>query len=362
MYKSILARGILLLLVLAGPTIAQSPPTDLTELDIEEILALHIRRSDTPSEEPARWSLGYRLVFARFDGNRDGTEDLSIEDVIWNRDDGEARTTDNFPVVPLEINQQAHLFDIGYDLGRSLSVNVLIPFIHQSTDHCSIIAGFEDFVISSSGIGDIALSATTPVRHRDRHVVVAHLGLSLPIGSIDEIGPTPRDPENDTQLPYTMQIGSGTIDLLPGIVYSGSTDRIEWGARGRATLRLGESDRNYTLGNRLSASGWIQKRLRPWVSPNLRLTLQKWGRIDGRDADLQIDALPVSPYPAAVTDPDKFGGTKLHVSVGSTFSGREGLVANHSLSLDFGIPVYQHLNGPQPKEIFRLSAGWKWSL
>ncbi len=78
-------------------------------------------------------------------------------------------------------------------------------------------------ISSSSGIGDIALSASTPLWHRDRHAIVANLGVSLPLGSIDEIGPTPRDAENDTQLPYTMQIGSGTIDLLPGIIYSGGT-------------------------------------------------------------------------------------------------------------------------------------------
>ena len=56
MYMQILAGGILFLLVLAGPTFAQTPPTDLTELDLEEILSLHIRRSDAPADHPSRWS------------------------------------------------------------------------------------------------------------------------------------------------------------------------------------------------------------------------------------------------------------------------------------------------------------------
>lgn len=362
MYKHLLLGGSLLLLALVTPAASQSPPTDLTELDIEEILALHIRQGDLPTQQPRRWSIGYRLVFARFDGNRDGTDDLSVEDVIWDRDGGETRTTDNFPVVPLEINQQAHMFEIGYDMGRSLSLNLLIPFIHQSTDHCSIITGFEDFIISSSGIGDIRLSASRPAWQAERQVIVLNLGLSLPLGSIDEIGRTPRDANRDTQLPYTMQIGSGTFDLMPGIVYSGGADRLKWGAQARATMRLGETDRDYTLGNRLSASGWVQKPMKSGIEPLVRLTLQKWGRIEGRDTDLQIDALPVSPFPAAVTDPSKFGGTKLHASVGSAISLDEGFLAGHTLQIEMGLPVYQHLNGPQPKEVYRLSAGWKWSI
>ena len=235
-------------------------------------------------------------------------------------------------------------------------------FIYQNTDHKSVIPGFDEFTISSSGIGDISLTASRPVWRRSQHFVVASVGVSLPIGSIDEIGPTPRTPGQDTQLPYTMQIGSGTTDVMPSFVYSGRGHEYTWGARVRGTLRIGATNRNYTLGNRLSASGWLEKPLRPWLQPVVRVSLQKWGRIDGRDTDLQIDGLPVSPYPAAVTDPDKFGGTVVHVTFGATLRRGEGSLARHALQLEAGLPVYQSLRGPQPKEILRLSVGWKWSL
>ena len=58
-----------------APASAQSPPTDLTELNIEEILALHIiGRSGEEVEDPKRWSVGYRYIYVLFDGNRDSTE------------------------------------------------------------------------------------------------------------------------------------------------------------------------------------------------------------------------------------------------------------------------------------------------
>ncbi|MBT4098066.1 MAG: hypothetical protein HOE86_10505, partial [Gemmatimonadetes bacterium] len=185
------------------PILAQSPPTDLTELDIEAILALHIRKVDAP-ETTRLWNFSYRLVYARFDGNRDGTQDLTYDEVVWDRAGGETRTADNFPVVPLVINQQAHIFGVGYDISPRWTINLLVRYIHQNTDHKSVIPGFDEFLISSSGIGDISLSASRPVWRRNQHFVAASVGVSLPVGSIDEIGPTPRDPDQDTQLPYTM--------------------------------------------------------------------------------------------------------------------------------------------------------------
>ena len=45
--------------------------------------------------------------------------------------------------------------------------------------------------------------------------------------SIDEKGDTPRG--RGTQVPYTMQLGSGTWDLDAGVAYAGTTGRWHWG-------------------------------------------------------------------------------------------------------------------------------------
>jgi hypothetical protein len=98
------------------------------------------------------------------------------------------------------------------------------------------------------------------------------------------------------------------------------------------------------------------------LEPSIRLTGQSWGRIDGDDEDLKIPALPVSPYPAAVTDPDKFGGDKVNLIIGATLAWPGGLLSGHSLDIDAGVPVYQSLNGPQPKEVWRFGAGRNWAF
>ena len=77
----------------------------------------------------------------------------------------------------------------------------------------------------------------------DRHRVLVGAGISFPTGSIDKKDDTPAAP--DQQLPYPMQLGSGTFDLLPGLTYLGQAGKLGWGAEAMATLRLGENSNDY---------------------------------------------------------------------------------------------------------------------
>jgi hypothetical protein len=237
-----------LLLWPGSPVRAQSPPTDLTELGLEEILALHIIRRSGDAEQETRWSVGYRYVHVKFDGNRDGTDDLTIEEVLF-RPGTEERTADNFPVVPEEIDQEAHLVEITYQVTNNWSISLLVPYIEQRTEHFSsiirevdgVVYDFSSFTIESSGIGDVLMSISRPVWRRGQHYLLMSFGISLPTGSIDEKGPTPREPGRDTQLPFTMQIGSGSYDATPGLTYAGRNDDLSWGGQLQGVFRLNEN-------------------------------------------------------------------------------------------------------------------------
>lgn len=86
------------------------------------------------------------------------------------------------------------------------------------------------------------------------HHVHLNAGVSLPTGSIDEedevLAPTGTRPT--LTLPYPMQIGSGTYDLLPGLTYTGHYERMGWGAQYAGILRLNQNDEDYTLGDQHS--------------------------------------------------------------------------------------------------------------
>ena len=48
------------------------------------------------------------------------------------------------------------------------------------------------------------------------------------------------------RLPYAMQLGTGTFDLLPGLTYSGHKDAWSWGGQYSAAIRL-EDEKDITV-------------------------------------------------------------------------------------------------------------------
>jgi len=357
---------------------AQSVPTDLMDMNLSDLMDVEVkqRRGDSDAElswgDPGRIHLLYSYVRFTFNGYRDGTTDIPDEDLLGPPSlDGSS-----YPILQDKIVQQAHTFEFGYDITRWASVYLMYPYITQTSDHHAdtslppIDDEFADFAITSDGVGDISLIGVFRVLDIDHHSVVLNAGLSFPSGSITKKGDTPL-PGTENQLPYTMQLGSGTYDVILSAGYQGSTGTLEsrgvsvlgsigWGAQIFGKIRTGENDRGYRLGDRLLISAWISARPFTWVEPFLTLDTQIWGRIHGNDIDF-----PGPIYPTPVADPDNFGGEKLALTGGLVLrfpklpEGRfYEFLSKQALTLTYGEPVYQSLNGPQPKERWRASVDW----
>lgn len=353
-----LVLGMAVTAIMPVPLQGQPTPVDLTELGLEEILAMPIIRESRETDPlerrfTDRFRFGYQYLQARFEDYQDGTHRLSIADVQA-----------LYPVVPAKITQEAHLFKIGYELNDRLLLNLQVPFIRQSTFHYGPPGGiFEEFTIDTSGLGDITLSAAYVAWVKNNHAVIAETGFSIPTGSIEELGRTPRSATMDTIVPYTMQLGSGTVDFKPAISYVGSSDWLEWGTRAQGTLRLGKNSRDYSLSHRFTLRNWITLTTYRTFQPSLRLTTEIWDRIHGADQAL-FGRRPGGELfnPAPVTDPDLFGGEKVSAGLGLRFPIRKGFLQGQSVELEGSIPLFQNLNGPQPNETWRFSIAWNWQL
>ncbi len=191
---------------------AQSVPADLLDLSIEELFKAEISdHSESEDEKRQRWHLSLKYQKSEFEQYRKGSEKLSVDDVLFTPGQ-EQRTNDNFPVVPREINQQVYAIIIGYDLSDRISLGAAVPFVKQSTNHVSIVPGYSAFNITSSGIGDFSLVGTYRLSSGPASDWYVGAGISVPTGSIDQQGDTPRA-AGDQQLPYSMQLGSGTFDI-----------------------------------------------------------------------------------------------------------------------------------------------------
>lgn len=316
----------------------------MADLSVQELFALSTDEMTDKTFE--KWQVSLLYKRSNLEGYLDGTTELSNDDVLF--DGNETRTDKNFPVLPTVIRQEAYIGNIRYLLDPEKSVSISIPYIKQSTDHESIIPGYDEFNISSAGLGDVTVNYSGLVSRWGSKKITFSAGVSIPTGSIDEKGDTPREP-GDQQLPYTMQLGSGTWDFPLGLSYSQDTASGSWGANVFTKIRVGKNSRDYRLGNSFVSSLWKTWSVNEILRPMVKLVYQDWGHIIGQDDDLLV-ANPTFPYPAGITNPNYYGGKKITTVAGGDINWR-----SQTLSVELGFPVYQDLNGVQPKENLHFS-------
>jgi hypothetical protein len=214
----------------------------------------------------------------------------------------------------------------------------MLPLTSFRMDHITRAGGA--FTTESSGIGDVSIGAMIGLASFGNQTIHANADLRLPTGSIEETDVLPTSNGQDVQLPYPMQTGSGTYDFVPGITWLGQAGTFSWGAQGNATLRFGENDHEYTLGNTYLGTFWAARTFGRYLSASLRPAGQATGDIDGADPAPSVDPAVV---PTARTD--LRGGTRLDAGLGLNIYVPQA--SAFRIALEGLMPVYQNLDGPQ---------------
>jgi len=269
--------------------------------------------------------LTYRFMRMDMDGNRDGTKRVSTP-------------LPGFMVSPLSMTMDMHMLGGMYAPSDKLTLMAMVPFTSISMDHVRHM-GSLDFTTDASGVGDIKLAATYGLFAKPGADLLFNLSVSLPTGSIDERDTIPTMPPQNAHLPYPMQLGSGTFDFTPGLTYVQTFSNWSWGAQGNYTLRTGDNDNGYTLGDKFSVTTWIAKQLVNTTSVSLRLNALDWDNIDGEDEKLL-------PGPTVATKNTELrAGTRVDVLLGVNFV--PPALKQLRLAAEVGMPIYQKLDGPQ---------------
>lgn len=288
--------------------------------------------------------LSYRFMFMQMEGNREGNDRLSDQEV---RDRG-------FPVVPTDMTMEMHMFGLMFAPTDDVTLMLMVPYVRLAMDHkAGATLGDVKFTTESEGIGDIKLASLIKlyrVDHRQFHI---NVGLSLPTGQINERGRS--TPPGNVILPYPMQIGSGTVDLLLAGTYVYQQDKWSVGTQANGVIRLNENYRDYTLGNRFELTGWFQYQLLEQLSASLRLDYNLWGNIDGADPALNPAQVPTA-------DPGRRGGQRLDLLLGANWQFTDGCLKGHRLAIEGGIPVWQRLDGPQLEVTWLMTVGWQFAF
>ncbi len=328
----------------------QSAPTDLTLLKLEDILAMPIIPHETGDDiqeqavKQDKFRFAYHYVHATFEDYQSGTRKVPLVEMQA-----------QFPVLPLEIIQNVHLISLGYQINSRLSLDLQLSYVRQETYHISSVPGFDEFTIHSHGIGDTSIGLNYLAWNDEKDSIHLGAALSVPTGSINEKGRTPRDANQDTLLPYTMQLGSGTLDFSPSLTHIRRMNNSEWVNQVQGTFRMGKNYHNYSLSHRAIIKTSLFYELLPYLQPSIKLMGTYWDRVHGQDDDL---VLPGGVYPAPVTNPSLFGGRKIDFLLGIRVPIDRGVFSGHQFEVEVGTPVYQYLNGPQPGENWRIATSW----
>jgi hypothetical protein len=328
-----------------GPALAQE--ADLTTLSLQELMKVDVISINVLGSHvhPAgQWMLGYEYMFEHIDGNRDGTHRVSQGQIL-----------DEFATAPTKMTMQMHMAMVMYAPSNDLTLAAMLPYILKSMDN--VARDGTRFTLKSEGFGDLQLRGlyTVYALGEYRHRLLLNAGISFPTGSINEKDFGPDRSAGQSRLEYPMQLGSGTVDLLPGLTYLGQAETWAWGAEFVPTVRLGRNRHDYRLGNRYRLSAWVGWKLTEWMSISARLDGQLWENISGADPALD-------PMDAPTKDTNLQGGRRIDGLLGVNFYVPAGILKGVRFAVEAGAPLYQSLNGPQLQTDWLVHVGAQWTF
>ena len=131
----------------------------------------------------------------------------------------------------------------------------------------------------TQGMSDTKLKATKTF-FNGFDLIIADLSLSLPTGSVSE--KNVNAPAYN--YPYNMQLGSGTYDLEPSLMYLVTRKQHQFGALGMAILRSGRNDFDYRRGNEYISRVWYTFLATPYLMPGMWLNFRHVQRMNGQDS------------------------------------------------------------------------------
>ena len=279
---------------------------------------------------------GVRLYDERFRGTRLGTETISSDEIL-----------DFFSVAPLTQDKTTAEVELRLGLFGFVTLEGSLPFMRSEMLNTDGTVFYETF---SEAMGDVSVRGLFNVLEMDEYRLSLTLGGTIPTGKLKKRDTTPFAVREI--LPYSMQTGSGTYDILAGMTFLTQNEEASVGAQVNGVVRVMDNSRGYRLGNRFSLSVWGAHNLSDWVSVSLRGLFETWGDVSGFD-----------PGTDGAFDPsaNSFaqGGERVQIPIGVSFFLRQGAFTRHRLLLEWYYPVHQDLNGPQLSTDRTIVASWQ---
>ncbi len=302
------------------------------------------------------WKISYRYMSMMMDGNLSGTTKVD-DNFVFNK----------YIMSPQNMRMDMHMVMAMYGVTNRLSLMAMFNY-NASSMNMNSLPGTMNMTMNgsggmmssnnsntmsskTSGLGDTKLYAVYSIINHNVHHILLSGGISLPTGSIQMKGKSDDMMYPSQRFPYMMQMGSGTFDFMPGITYLLKQNKASLSAQITSVIRPFNNSLNYRLGNEFTFNVWSAYRWFPWVSSSVRIEGSSVGAINGYDPSLY-----------GVLEPSatslNYGGQIVKSYLGLNFYLNRGWLKNNKLSVEYGMPVYQNVNGVQLALKSTIYAGW----
>ncbi|MBC9797145.1 transporter [Sinomicrobium weinanense] len=292
------------------------------------------------------WMFSYRFMYMQMKDLKNGSDNISHSDVYGN----------GYMVSPLKMNMKMHMLGVMHAVSDKITLMAMLNYIENDMDLQMMMNNMtSSFATSSSGFGDIKVSALYQFLNKNHQELHGLIGVSVPSGSIDKKDVTPMSSPDKIVLPYPMQMGSGTLGTDIGLTYLGQNPLISWGSQLKATFYYGENSNDYRPGNMYDWNSWLAVKTTDWLSFSARLQARITEDIHGENPDL-------NPMMVTTANTENSGGKYILSGLGLNTYIPGGNLKDLRLGIEFGYPVYQDVNGIQLSQKETLTVGLQYAF
>lgn len=229
-----------------------------------------------------------------------------------------------YMMAPKKMKMNMHMLGLMRGLSHKITIMSMLSYQEKRMTSVKTMTG-DLMSMHSNGISDLHLSGLFLLKKTHTQTALMQLGLTLPIGSIS------KKNEMGAVMPYGMQLGSGTPDLILSSTTSLTYDRASLGGQVGTRIRLGQNRHHYRLGHQVHLSAWTAVDILPFMSLSLRLLFTQSGHIQGKDTRMTTHS------PAA--DPT-VSRHHTSASIGSNI-----MIRSTRIALEYTMPIQQSISG-----------------
>ena len=248
-----------------------------------------------------------------------------------------------FTMTPVDMTMDMHMLSTMYAFNNKFTLMAMIPYIEKEMEMkklTGMMAG-KLHKTSSRGFGDLSITGLYKLSDRENLKV----GLSIPTGEFNE-----KDHNMSgvlKTLPYPMQIGSGTYDLIFGYNYQKILDHWSYGFQINAVKRFDYNSEGWKYGDRRELSGWMSKPLSNNLSLSIGMDIEHKDNVKGRSANRNTMTPTWNEY------------FHSHLRVSSNIGLNYKMPRSMSrIGIQCGTPIYQDVDGPQMEPDFKCNIGF----